>query len=133
MKRLIKLLIISCCLTIVGCGLDRSNPLDPAGNNINTPKIVTGIELNSSGQGASNKYIIISWTPLQENEANGYFIYRSRSFDGSFDLVTEIRDRVLSSYKDTYKIVSGPIFTKCLPLSILIPLNLMIMNDWKVH
>jgi len=112
MKKLIKLLIVISSLIMLSCGLDRSNPLDPAGSHINTPKKVTGIDLSSSGQGAIDKFVVISWTPLPEGDANGYFIYRSRSYDGTFDLIAEIRNREESLYTDNYKIVTGPYFYK---------------------
>ena len=112
MKFIIKLLIIFSTLSFLGCGLDRSNPLDPESGNINTPKLVTNISLTASGQGASNKYVTINWEILQEHDANGYYIYRSRSYDGTFDLITEIFNREQSSYTDSDKIVTGAYFYK---------------------
>jgi len=127
MIKIVKLyIIIFVGLIMLSCGLERSNPLDPAGSNINTPDLVTGINLGSSGQGAIEKYVTISWTPLQENKADGYFIYRSSSFDGSFDLLTVIRNREQSLYTDTYKIVPGPYFYK---MSAFVYLNPQSPND----
>jgi hypothetical protein len=112
MKFIIKLLIIFSTLSFLGCGLDRSNPLDPENGEINTPKLVTNISLSSSGQGAITKYVTISWGILQENGANGYFIYRSRAYEGAYDLITEIFDREQSSYTDNDKISTGAYFYK---------------------
>lgn len=123
MKHIIKILLIIFSLTVLGCGLDRSNPLDPENGEINTPGIVTGIELNASGNGAINKYIIILWNTLDETKANGYFIYRSRSYDGTFDLIATINDKEQSSYTDSNKIVPGPYFYKMSAFIYLNPLQ----------
>lgn len=112
MKNLTLLLITIFSLLILACGLERSNPLDPESSNINTPKLVRNINLTSSGQGAINKFITITWDALSNEEANGYYVYRSRSYEGTYDLIKEIRDSQQSSYIDYEKIVPGPYFYK---------------------
>lgn len=106
---IIMLIILS---LLSACGLDRSNPLDPASGNITTPSLVTGIDLSSSGQGAQEKFIDITWTSLNSSEADGYFIYRSRSYDGSFDLIKVMYGSEQNNYRDRYKIVTGQYFYK---------------------
>lgn len=123
MKKIIKLLLLVFILIISSCGLDRSNPLDPENGDIETPGLVTGIELTASGQGVINKFVTISWVPVQENESHGYFVYRSRSFDGTYDLIAEIRNRELFSYTDQDKIVPGPYFYKMSAFVYLDPMN----------
>jgi len=126
MKLMIKVLTILFLLLVLSCGLDRSNPLDPENGNIDTPKLVTNISLSSSGSGAMNKFVIISWTPLEEGEADGYYVYRSRSYDGTFDLIADVFDRELSSYTDNDKIVTGAYFYK---MSAYLYLNPASPND----
>lgn len=127
MEKVLKFLIITFVgLILLSCGLERSNPLDPAGSDIDIPGLVTGINLSSSGQGAVEKFVIISWTPLQDNEADGYFIYRSRSYEGTYDLISVIRNREENSFTDTFKITSGAFFYK---MSAFVYLNPLSPND----
>ncbi len=108
---------------LLACGLDRSNPLDPENGDIGIPQLVTGIELSSSGQGANEKYVDISWSMLDQGEADGYFIYRSRSYDGTFDLIKVMYGVDHDYYRDRYKIVPGPYFYKMSSFLYLDPSN----------
>ncbi len=111
--KFIKLLILFLLsILLFSCGLDRSNPLDPENGDIDIPPLVTGINLASSGQGAQEKYVEISWTPLVQGEADGYFIYRSRSYNGTYDLIKIIHGVTQDSYSDRFKIVPGAYFYK---------------------
>jgi hypothetical protein len=112
MKNIIKLLLIVFSLLSLACGLDRANPLDPENGDVNIPSLVTNITLSASGQGTSSKFVIINWQVVEANDANGYYIYRSGSYDGTFELIAEIRNREQSSYTDYSKIVPGPYFYK---------------------
>ncbi len=123
MKNILKLIVIVFVISMIACGLDRSNPLDPENGNIDTPKLVTGIELSCSGQGAINKFVTINWEPLQFNESNGYFIYRSQSYDGTYDRITVVRDNQQSSYTDSDKIIPGAYFYKMSSFVYLNPAN----------
>lgn len=111
---------------MLACGLERSNPLDPENSNINIPKIVSNIRLSSSGSGATNKFVTITWDILDVNEANGYYIYKSRSYDGTFDLIHEEFNREENSYTDRDKIISGAYFYK---MSAFVYLNPASPND----
>lgn len=110
MKKVYLILFIT--LLMLGCGLDRSNPLDPGNGNINTPGLVTDISLTTSGQGATDKYVNISWNALGPGLADGYYIYRSRSYNGTFQLITEIPNRVDDFYQDRKDIGPGAFFYK---------------------
>lgn len=123
MRQITKLLFVILLVMITACGLDWSNPLDPANGDIRVPKLVTGIELSSSGQGATDKYIDITWSELSPSEADGYFIYRSRSFDGTFELIVELRGAEDNHYRDTDRIVTGAYFYKMSSFVYLDPSN----------
>lgn len=110
MRKLCLILLLT--LFMFGCGLDRSNPLDPSNGNIKRPGLVTEISLATSGQGAQDKYINITWQSLKPGAADGYYIYRSRSYDGTFQLVAEIPNRIDNFYQDRKNIVAGAFFYK---------------------
>lgn len=98
-KKLILVLVIA---LLAGCGLERSNPLDPVQNGIQVPNEVIGIEVSYSGSDEIN----LSW--VAQNDADGYYIYRSMSYNG---LYSRIDDDLLNSgeidqYTDS-EIISG--------------------------
>ncbi len=123
MKYIKFLIIIGISSIFFACGLDRSNPLDPENGDIGIPQLVTGIELSSSGQGAEEKYVDITWTELNPGEADGYFIYRSGSYDGTFALVEVKYGAHHNSYRDRDKIIPGAYFYKMSSFLYLDPAN----------
>ena len=91
MKRL--LLLTVCALMILsGCGLKRSNPLDPIGNgNITEPDQVTGLYLvRVSGTGVPNKFVELGWEANPSVNTDGYYIYRGLSYTSAFARVDTV-------------------------------------------
>lgn len=86
MKRIISLL--AALIILSSCALERSNPLDPVVNDISVPKEVIGIDISHS----SSNEIDISWA--NQNDADGYYIYRCLSIAG---LYARIDDNTLNS------------------------------------
>ncbi len=126
MKIIFKLLLLmSLVLSIISCGLDRDNPLDPENGNIVAPPLVTNLEASASGYNAITKWVRLSWIELTNNEADGYFIYRSRSYDGTYQLITTgntILDVNENSFTDT-NVTAGAYFYKISAYKYLDPLN----------
>lgn len=112
MKKLYFLLIVIATLFTFSCGLERSNPLDPGNGNVKIPNMVTNIALSTSGQGSTEKYVNISWNALPQGGADGYYIYRSRSYNGTFQLIAELPNRLDSFYQDRKDVVAGAFFYK---------------------
>lgn len=123
MKKLCLIMIAIATLFTLSCGLERSNPLDPGNGNVKVPNLVTNIALSTSGQGATEKYVNISWDALPQSGADGYYIYRSRSHNGTFQLAAEIPNRLDSFYQDRKDIVAGPFFYKMSAYLYLDPAN----------
>ena len=71
-------------LLIMSCSLDRTNPLDPLVSNKEAPGRVTGIQVMTT----ENNTISITWNSMQA--ADGYYIYRSQSYDGFYALIIDI-------------------------------------------
>ena len=79
MKKLLFALIFAIILS--GCGLKRSNPLDPIENDIKVPNEVIGIDVSHSNPNE----ISISW--VAQDDADGYYIYRCLSIDGYYSRI----------------------------------------------
>lgn len=78
-------------LSLVGCGLDRSNPLDPVGNDdILVPEQVSELVANPSHAGETNKYVSLSWRVNSTTTTDGYYIYRSLSYYSTFARVDTV-------------------------------------------
>ncbi|MCB5230594.1 MAG: hypothetical protein WCX83_02720 [Candidatus Cloacimonas sp.] len=112
MKKKIALFIIPLAiltLTLSSCGLKRSNPLDPIANHfIEEPGRVLGIDLTVSPTSAKPRYIDIKWQ--KTSRAHGYYIYRARSINTSFERIATIDKNDVISYRDDKDIVSGRVF-----------------------
>jgi len=76
-------LIVIAVLFITSCGLklDRKNPLDPHGGGLGAPEKVIVYELPLSSSGS----VLLQWHP--QNDADGFRIYRSLSYNGNYDLI----------------------------------------------
>ena len=109
MKRIYLLLVIFALM--LSCSLEHSNPLDPENSGIDAPSEVTGINVTFTNP----NHISISWNSMQN--IDGYFIYRSFSEDGYYDLYADLGSNITShsdetisqNYKVWYK-VSAYIF-----------------------
>ena len=78
---------------IISCSLEHSNPLDPENSGIEAPSEITGIQVSFSAP----NHVSISWNSKQN--IHGYFLYRSFSEDGLYDLFVDL-DNSISSYSD---------------------------------
>ncbi|OQY40176.1 MAG: hypothetical protein B6226_00435 [Candidatus Cloacimonetes bacterium 4572_65] len=121
MQKLQILVLLILALVLTSCGLDRSNPLDPENNGINPPEKVREIEVISSGQGVVNKWIRISWDPLEDSEADGYYVYRSRSYDGTYQRINVIESFAVEFYNDRNNISPGAYFYRMSAFKYVIP------------
>lgn len=98
----LKKVLILAFIIITSCSLDRSNPLDPLSNDITVPGKVTGIQININ----DFNYIDISWNPMIDVE--GFFIYRSQSFNGLYSLLEDYTTSPTDSlFEDQNVIIPG--------------------------
>lgn len=88
------IILISLILFTLSCSLDRTNPLDPTVSSINAPNKVTSIYVATT----ADNTIIITWDPM--STVSGYYIYRSQSYDGLYELIMDENDETVSSYED---------------------------------
>jgi len=72
-------------LLIISCSLDRTNPLDPLVSGESYPEEVPNIDVSISGNN-----IEITWDTMLN--VDGYYIYRSQSYDGLYVLIKEEDD-----------------------------------------
>lgn len=100
------LLLLMLLISIFGCELEHSNPLDPAGSNETVPPVVTEISLRAAVDIANNRFVEISWNDnLGEisDDIAGYKIYRSLSYSGDY---VEISNPSSSPEQD-FEIIPG--------------------------
>ena len=90
-------LVISCSLS-----LERNNPLDPLNSGIQAPGKVTGINISVTEENT----IEIQWDIMNPIYIDGYFIYRSQTYNGLYSLIFE-PDNADSLYEDTNVIIPG--------------------------
>lgn len=83
MKKIIFFLIVASLL--LSCSLDRTNPLDPNSSGIQSPPKVTGIYVSI----ITNNWLLVTWNAMP-NDVDGYYIYRSMSFNGYYELIQEL-------------------------------------------
>ena len=96
MKNIILSILI---LFILSCSLDRTNPLDPLVSGTNAPNEVTNIQVSIT----VNNTIIISWNSV--NTVDGYYIYRSQSYDGLYKLIIDLENlNNIDEYEDSENI-----------------------------
>lgn len=92
-------------LLILSCELKHSNPLDPVGNDVTVPSIVTGIELMLYTNEANQIFIEVKWS--DEGNAQiaqyNYNIYRGLSYYGVYE---KVKSQSNSPFND-YDIISG--------------------------
>ena len=91
-KHLAKIIIlIMLIILLASCSLKRSNPLDPNGNeDIIVPEPVTGITYTTSSQNQIPCWVKITWTANNENNTDGYYIYRGMGYYSSYTLVGDV-------------------------------------------
>ncbi len=99
--RKIFIFIIIILLTL-SCSLDRSNPLDTD----NYPSKVLGIQVSFP----ENNIVTITWDIQGHANDDGYFIYRSMSYHGFYELIKEIEDYSIDSYEDEDIIIGENIY-----------------------
>jgi len=95
------IIILTAIVLILGsCALDRSNPLDPVGNDIAVPNEVIGINISH----ISSNEIEITWN--SQSDADGYFIYRCLSLYGSYVRIDndQLNSGAFDSFTDTHVI-----------------------------
>lgn len=87
-------IILSILVLIISlsCSLDRENPLDVEGLE---PNKVTNFE----GRYIGNQNVELNWIPL--SDADGYYIYRSKSYDSVYQRINE-SDELNDGNYETY-------------------------------
>ena len=88
------IILFTLILFVISCSLDRTNPLDPLVSGTNAPNRVTDIDVVTT----ENNTIIISWNSV--TNVNGYYIYRSQSYDGLYELIKDEEDPEEYHYED---------------------------------
>ena len=95
MKSLLLILLIMFTLS---CSLDRANPLDPLVSGVLAPEIVHIIHVSIP----QDYSVTITWNEMPN--VDGYYIYRSQSYDGLYDLITpEGIDFTEIDYEDSFE------------------------------
>lgn len=100
MRKIFLFLII--ILLTLSCSLERSNPLDTN----NYPNNVLGIQVSFP----ENNIVTITWDTQGHANDDGYFIYRSMSYHGFYELIKEIEDYSIDSYEDEDIIIGENIY-----------------------
>lgn len=78
----------------LSCSLERNNPLDPSHSGIQAPNKVTGINIS-----VTEENVLIQWDAMNPNYLDGYYIYRSQTYDGLYSIIFE-PDKTDSLYED---------------------------------
>lgn len=96
MKRLFLISLVIFCLS---CSLDleRSNPLDPDNSGILAPAEIVNLTIPQTSIGSVN----LTWE--LQNDAAGYYIYRSLSYDGIYTKIADVEftiDDEIGNYED---------------------------------
>ena len=95
------IILITLILFSISCSLDRTNPLDPLVSGTNAPNEVTNITVAIT----ENNTIIITWNSM--TTVSGYYIYRSQSYDGLYELIKDEGNEEVYSYEDTIVEIPG--------------------------
>ncbi len=77
-------------LFITACGLRRSNPLDPLGNNVIVPYEVSEIITRASTSGQLIKFYELKWIANPTGNADGYYVYRGLGYNANFTRWAEV-------------------------------------------
>ncbi|NLO11260.1 MAG: hypothetical protein GX122_02435 [Candidatus Cloacimonetes bacterium] len=115
MKRVTIVTILISIVIIVGsCGLKRKNPLDPLSNpTIEVPKTIADLTVYTSSAGSTNKYVELHWTANHINNTDGYFIYRSLQYYGTYTKVdTTFTNNANHGSKPWHNVRSGEYWYK---------------------
>jgi hypothetical protein len=89
-----KVVVLICVyILLLSCSLDRDNPVDPHQGNILVPPQVTNIYIIEQ-----NNFVSISWNGIVD--IDGFYIYRSMSYDGFYERLPEL-DNNVTTYEDT--------------------------------
>ncbi len=85
-KRSAILFLILVLVLLSACGLRRKNPIDPYGNSdILVPDVVINLTGSvQSSPGSTNKLVNFNWTANNPFSTDGYYLYRSMSFNSSY-------------------------------------------------
>ena len=97
----IALLLLS--IMVSSCGLKRSNPLDPLGNDdVVAPDPVVGITVNTTAANQSPRVVTLRWTANSSANTSGYYVYRGLSYNSAYALVgtVQVNEFVHSSAND---------------------------------
>lgn len=92
MKRIMVLAVA--VMLLASCSLSRKNPLDPEGHDVNVPGKVNNIAVFVT----ANNTVYVTWDT--RSEADGYYIYRSQSYDGDYPQIAEIQGSDVGNYED---------------------------------
>lgn len=80
----------------ISCSLDKDNPVYPNHNGeVPGIPIIDNVLINTTDSG---KIVNLGWTLL--NNAKGYFIYRSTSYNGYYDLIANISPNSVTEFSD---------------------------------
>jgi len=103
-KIMLSMIIILLIFSLTSCSLDRSNPLDPAGDaSIKIPGKVMG--LSYFKEYSPQNSIILRWSELPD--ADGYNIYRAYSLQTKKELIHTLEFSEVTEYRDIDLIYSG--------------------------
>lgn len=90
-------------LLISSCGLKRSNPLDPLGNdNVIEPAPVVGITYSVSPAHQNPRSVTLRWTANSSLNTSGYYVYRGLGYFSAYALIdsVQVNEYIHSSAND---------------------------------
>ena len=84
-------------LFTLSCSLERTNPLDPLVSGKGYPGDVHNVHVSIP----VNNSVTITWTLVPD--ADGYYVYRSQSYDGLYELIGVVDDDYINGYEDSFE------------------------------
>ena len=98
MKQFYLLILILLLGLLSACGLRRKNPIDPYGNSeILVPDVVINFEGIVQGTpGSTDKLVNFTWTANNAFSTDGYYLYRSMSYNSSYARIDTVTTNLCS-------------------------------------
>lgn len=81
------LIVLLTLLVMSGCGIKRDNPLDPDTHDLQIPSNVGGLQGHAIRPGPYTVYVQLSWSGNNPNNTDGYYIYRSLSYNSAYAVI----------------------------------------------
>ncbi|GAB1366766.1 hypothetical protein MASR1M36_16370 [Candidatus Cloacimonadaceae bacterium] len=85
-------LLLALSLILASCGLRRTNPLDPLGNeSVIEPAPVVGITYSVSPAHQNPRSVTLRWTANSATNTSGYYVYRGLGYFSAYALIDSVQ------------------------------------------